>query len=215
MMSFTNTSDIQEWKEKLTTHPHTNSSLQQTLINYSYKKNFNYLSFNQKKILPIYKYNCIGTRMLIAFSLHTQKKKMGTTHCLRHGFILVLVLFLSSISCLDSKVEVSYDTRGIKIKVDRERILSYSIPNPRSEFGRSLPKLGNQIPVCIHQNRSRAPVLMFDCNEKGYVFTKINFADYGHASGDCGDFRRGNCGAPDTLRLVKKVTKLIYIINNM
>jgi len=49
---------------------------------------------------------------------------------------------------------------------------------------------------------------MFDCKEKGYVFSKINFADYGHSSGDCGNFRRGTCGAPDTLRLVKKVRKI-------
>ncbi|KAG7628306.1 hypothetical protein ISN45_At03g045770 [Arabidopsis thaliana x Arabidopsis arenosa] len=102
---------------------------------------------------------------------------MGTTDCRRHGFILVLVLFLTSISCLASKMDFS-------------------------------SKLGNQIPVCRHQNRSRAPVLMFDCKEKGYVFSKINFADYGHSSGDCGNFRRGNCGAPDTLRLVKKVRKI-------
>jgi len=144
--------------------------------------------------------------MIIAFSL--PKKKMGTTDCRRHGFILVLVLFLTSISCLASKMDVNYDARGIKIEVGRKHNLSDSVPNPRSEFGSSLPKLGNQIPVCRHQNRSRAPVLMFDCKEKGYVFSKINFADYGHSSGDCGNFRRGNCGAPDTLRLVKKVRKI-------
>ncbi|KAL9294847.1 putative beta-galactosidase [Arabidopsis thaliana] len=117
---------------------------------------------------------------------------MGTTDCRRHGFILVLVLFLTSISCLASKMDVNYDARGIKIEV----VWEFS------------SKLGNQIPVCRHQNRSRAPVLMFDCKEKGYVFSKINFADYGHSSGDCGNFRRGTCGAPDTLRLVKKVRKI-------
>ncbi|XP_023638949.1 uncharacterized protein LOC17885221 [Capsella rubella] len=103
----------------------------------------------------------------------------ATTHSRRHGFIiLVLVLFLSSLYCSATKMD----------------------------FGSSFPTLGNdQIPVCRHQNRSRAPVLIFDCKEKGYVFTKINFADYGHASGDCGNFKRGDCGAPATLRLVKKV----------
>ncbi|XP_010412748.1 PREDICTED: beta-galactosidase 11 [Camelina sativa] len=129
---------------------------------------------------------------------------MGATHCRCHGFIIVLVMFLSSISCLPSKLDVYYDARGIKIEVGLKQNLYDSIPNPRSDFGSSLPTLANQIPVCRHQNRSRAPVLIFDCKEKGYVFTKINFADYGHASGDCGNFRRGNCGAPDTLRLVKK-----------
>lgn len=132
---------------------------------------------------------------------------METIQCPRHGFILVFVLFITSAaSCSASKNDVSYDARGIKIEVEyQKRILSDSIPNPRSEFGKSLPKLDNQIPICRHQNRSKAPVMMFDCKEKGYVFTKINFADYGHPSGDCGNFRRGNCGAPDTLRLVKKV----------
>ncbi|EOA25270.1 hypothetical protein CARUB_v10018585mg [Capsella rubella] len=128
----------------------------------------------------------------------------ATTHSRRHGFIiLVLVLFLSSLYCSATKMDVNHDTRGIKVEVGLKHNLSDS--NPRSEFGSSFPTLGNdQIPVCRHQNRSRAPVLIFDCKEKGYVFTKINFADYGHASGDCGNFKRGDCGAPATLRLVKK-----------
>jgi len=74
--------------------------------------------------------------MIIAFSL--PKKKMGTTDCRRHGFILVLVLFLTSISCLASKMDVNYDARGIKIEVGRKHNLSDSVPNPRSEFGSSL-----------------------------------------------------------------------------
>ncbi|CAA0386050.1 unnamed protein product [Arabidopsis thaliana] len=121
---------------------------------------------------------------------------MGTTDCRRHGFILVLVLFLTSISCLASKMDVNYDARGIKIEVGRKHNLSDSVPNPRSEFGSSLLSWAIRFQFVVIKT------------EKGYVFSKINFADYGHSSGDCGNFRRGNCGAPDTLRLVKKVRKI-------
>ncbi|CAH2064258.1 unnamed protein product [Thlaspi arvense] len=38
----------------------------------------------------------------------------------------------------------------------------------------------------------------------GYVITKIDFADYGNPTGKCQEFRHCNCGAPATLRLVKK-----------
>lgn len=49
--------------------------------------------------------------------------------------------------------------------------------------------------------------LDFDC-EKGYVISKITFADYGQATGTCGKFKRGNCGASNTLNIVKKVNNI-------
>ncbi|XP_010507417.1 PREDICTED: beta-galactosidase 15-like [Camelina sativa] len=49
----------------------------------------------------------------------------------------------------------------------------------------------------------RGPIRRLYCQD-GYIITKINFADYGNPTGTCEHFRDGNCGAPATLRLVKK-----------
>jgi len=49
--------------------------------------------------------------------------------------------------------------------------------------------------------------LDFDC-EQGYVISKITYADYGQSTGSCGKFKRGNCGASNTLNIVNKVYKI-------
>ncbi|XP_023638948.1 beta-galactosidase 15-like [Capsella rubella] len=120
-----------------------------------------------------------------------------TTHyCLsRHGFIILLLVTLVSnyVSCLDSRINGSYDnTRDIIIHRYRKRVLS------SSKSGEP-----NQQPLCLETPGPKdiVPILCVD----GYVISDIKFADYGQPTGDCeSTFKRGNCGAPATLRLVKK-----------
>ncbi|EOA25947.1 hypothetical protein CARUB_v10019336mg [Capsella rubella] len=125
---------------------------------------------------------------------------MDTSHSCRcyHGFVLLLVLIYSSVFGFSSKI----DARGIKINVDQKRFLSDSNHHPRSEFMGSLQN-GKEHLACTNHKSVQGPVTRLYCRD-GYVITKINFADYGNPTGTCENFRRGNCGAPATLRIVKK-----------
>ncbi|CAH8268445.1 unnamed protein product [Arabidopsis lyrata] len=122
---------------------------------------------------------------------------METTHSLhRHCFIvLLLVISASYVSCFYSKniINGSYHVRGIKI--DRKRVLS------SSKSGGYQP---NKQPICMDKP-APSDILPIFCGE-GYVIAEIKFADYGQPTGNCekNTLKRGNCGAPATLRLVKK-----------
>ncbi|CAH8268448.1 unnamed protein product [Arabidopsis lyrata] len=118
---------------------------------------------------------------------------MDTLHCRHnHGFILILLLFHSSLFSLASKIDVSDDARGIRIDGDQKRFLTNS------------PQHGKEHVACTNEEPDLGPLTLISCNEPGYVITKINFADYGNPSGTCGHFRHGNCGARATMRIVKK-----------
>ncbi|EOA25459.1 hypothetical protein CARUB_v10018797mg, partial [Capsella rubella] len=134
---------------------------------------------------------------------------METSHYLcRHGFIiLLLVMFLSSLSSLaSSRNNGSFDARGTQIDSDLKHINSNS-----KSGGSSPPPRGKEYPLCGLNKPS----------EDGYVFSQIKFADYGQPSGSsCETLKRGNCGAPATLRLVKenclgKERCRIYITDEM
>ncbi|XP_010426938.1 PREDICTED: beta-galactosidase 15-like [Camelina sativa] len=119
---------------------------------------------------------------------------MGTSHCRRlHGFILLLAMFLSSVFSLASKMD------DVSFHGDRQRSLSGSNDSSLSESG------GSYTMCATHREaKDGEPMpLDFDC-EKGYVISKITFADYGQATGSCGKFKRGNCGASNTLNIVRK-----------
>ncbi|VVB05544.1 unnamed protein product [Arabis nemorensis] len=119
---------------------------------------------------------------------------MGTSHCRhRHGIILLLALFHSYVFGFDSKIDVSDDAKGIKI--DRKRFISSSNNSNQSS---------KEYTECTNQEPDPGPMTRISCDKPRYVITKIDFADYGNPSGTCGQFRHGNCGAPATLRLVKK-----------
>ncbi|KAG7560668.1 D-galactoside/L-rhamnose binding SUEL lectin domain [Arabidopsis thaliana x Arabidopsis arenosa] len=124
---------------------------------------------------------------------------METTHSLhRHGFIvLLLVISVSYVSCFYSKniINGSYHVKEIKTHSDQKRVLS------SSKSGGYQP---NQQPICIDKP-APSNILPIFCGE-GYFISAIKFADYGQPTGDCekNTLKRGNCGAPATLRLVKK-----------
>ncbi|CAH2064263.1 unnamed protein product [Thlaspi arvense] len=117
---------------------------------------------------------------------------MRTSHCRRlPGFNLLLVLFVSFVLGLASTIDVSFHG-------DRKRSLSSSAPSPRT---RSI-----EYTTCADHseaNDGKPIALNFDCR-KGYVMSNISFADYGQATGSCGNFKRGNCGSSNTLNIVKK-----------
>ncbi|KFK34560.1 hypothetical protein AALP_AA5G161700 [Arabis alpina] len=119
---------------------------------------------------------------------------METSHCRHHRvIILLLALFHSCVFGLASKLDVSDYEKGIKI--DKKRFLSNS--NDSSEHGKKYTE-------CTNQEPDPGPLMRMSCDKPRYVITKIDFAGYGNPSGTCGQFRHGNCGAPATLRLVKK-----------
>ncbi|ESQ45186.1 hypothetical protein EUTSA_v10010987mg [Eutrema salsugineum] len=117
---------------------------------------------------------------------------MGTSHYPRlHGCIVLLVLFLSSELGLASAIDVSFHG-------DQKRSLSSSTPSPRGG--------SSEYTMCADHSEAKdgKPIaLNFEC-EKGYVMSKISFADYGQSTGSCGKFKRGKCGATNTLAIVKK-----------
>ncbi|CAA7019134.1 unnamed protein product [Microthlaspi erraticum] len=108
---------------------------------------------------------------------------METSHCLgRHGFIIfILVVFLSSESSFASKINGS--KRG------------------------GIPPQGNEYrPLCGINEPSKDGTTFIAACDKGFVFSEIKFADYGQPTGaSCETLKRGNCGAPATMRIVKKV----------
>ncbi|EOA26053.1 hypothetical protein CARUB_v10019468mg [Capsella rubella] len=119
---------------------------------------------------------------------------MGTSHCRRlHGFILLFVMFLSSVVSLASKMD------HVTFHGDRrKRSLSGSSDSSLSESG------GYKLCVTHREAKDGKPMpLDFDC-EKGDVISNITFADYGQATGTCGKFKRGSCGAKNTLNIVRK-----------
>lgn len=120
---------------------------------------------------------------------------MGTLLCRLYGFILLLVLFLSSVFCLASKMDVPLHGHG-------KRILSGSIHSPRSDSG------ADEYTVCADTSEVEGKMMPpdFDC-QQGDVISAIKFADYGQATGACGTYKRGKCGGRNTLNIVKKVIK--------
>ncbi|VYS60238.1 unnamed protein product [Arabidopsis thaliana] len=128
---------------------------------------------------------------------------MKTSHTFRrrNGFVLLLVLIHFSVFGFSSNIDVSYRARGIKINGDQKRVLSNS-NHPRSDFRKSLQH-GKEHSACTNHKSVRGPITRIFCQD-GYVITNVNFADYGNPTGTCEHFRHGNCGAPATLRLVKK-----------
>lgn len=121
---------------------------------------------------------------------------MESSHYLcRHGFIiLLLVMFLSSVSNLATTINGSFDARDTKIHSDPKHISNN-------------PPRGEEYPFCGLNNPLEDGIIFAPYCDKGYVFSKIKFADYGQPSGSsCETLKRGNCGAPATLRLVKEVT---------
>ncbi|KAL9294848.1 putative beta-galactosidase [Arabidopsis thaliana] len=141
---------------------------------------------------------------------------METSHYFRrHCFIiLLLVMFLSSVSNLASKINnSSFDARGTKINSDPKHISN-------SKSGGS-PQRDKEYPLCGSNNPSEDGIIYAFFCDKGYVFSRIKFADYGQPGGSsCETLKRGNCGAPATLRLVKenclgKERCRIYITDEM
>jgi len=120
---------------------------------------------------------------------------MGDSHCrCLHGFILLVVLFLSFVFSFASKIDVSFHG-------DQKRSLSSSINSSLRESA--------EYTMCATHREAKdgKPIALdFDC-EQGYVISKITYADYGQSTGSCGKFKRGNCGASNTLNIVKKVNK--------
>ncbi|ESQ38230.1 hypothetical protein EUTSA_v10029350mg [Eutrema salsugineum] len=119
---------------------------------------------------------------------------MGTLHCRRlHGLILLLVLFLSSVCSLATMMDVS-------LHGHRKRVLSDS--NIHSPSSNSNP---DEYTVCADSSNASGKLLPpdFDC-DKGDVISEIKFADYGQPSGACGTYKRGKCGARNTLNIIKK-----------
>ncbi|ESQ45184.1 hypothetical protein EUTSA_v10011095mg [Eutrema salsugineum] len=115
------------------------------------------------------------------------------------GFIILrLVMFISFLSGFVLKINGSYDhARDIKIHSDRKRILAGS----KSE---EWPPTGKEYVLCgIHKLPENGPFSSPMC-DKGYVISEIKFADYGQPTGSCETFKRGKCGAPATLQIVKK-----------
>ncbi|KAG7560666.1 D-galactoside/L-rhamnose binding SUEL lectin domain [Arabidopsis thaliana x Arabidopsis arenosa] len=117
---------------------------------------------------------------------------MGDSHCrCLHRFILLVVMFLSSVFTLASKIDVSFHG-------DQKGSLSSSINSSLSE--------SVEYTMCANHREAKdgKPIALdFDC-ERGYVISKITYADYGQSTGSCGNFKHGNCGASNTLNIVKK-----------
>ncbi|ESQ45185.1 hypothetical protein EUTSA_v10011137mg [Eutrema salsugineum] len=120
---------------------------------------------------------------------------MGTLqYCRRlHGFVWLLVLFLSSVFSLASMMDVS-------LQGHRKRILSGS--NTHSPHSNTGP---NEYTVCGDATEVDGRLMPpnFDCDE-GDVISDIKFAFYGQPTGDCGTFKRGKCGPHNALNIVKK-----------
>lgn len=119
---------------------------------------------------------------------------MDTSHCHYRSSILLLILSYLSMFDLASNMDISSDARGNKTD-----------SNPR------------EYTDCGRYGVERMDHMTVSCSQfPGYIITKINFADYGNPTG-CEEnekvFRHGNCGAPATLRIVKKVRKLMNIDN--
>ncbi|EOA25572.1 hypothetical protein CARUB_v10018916mg [Capsella rubella] len=112
----------------------------------------------------------------------------------QHVLIMLLVLLHSSLFCLASKMDVSYnyDERNIMIDGDQKRFLTTS------------SRHGKEHVACTNQEPDPGPLTRISCNGPGYVMTKINFAEYGNPTGTCGHFRHGNCRSQATMRIVKK-----------
>ncbi|KAF3557488.1 hypothetical protein F2Q69_00014819 [Brassica cretica] len=109
---------------------------------------------------------------------------MDTSHCHYQGYILLLVLLYSSMFDVASNIHISSDARGSKTD-----------SNPK------------QYVNCGNYEVERRRMTVSCSKSAEYIITKINFADYGNPTG-CSEehkvSRHGNCGAPDTLRIVKK-----------
>lgn len=120
---------------------------------------------------------------------------MDTSHCHYQGYILLLVLLYSSMFDVASNIDISSDARGSKTD-----------SNPK------------QYVNCGNYEVKRRQMTVSCSKSAEYIITKINFADYGNPTGCSEDHkvsRHGNCGAPDTLRIVKKVRKINKNIDNI
>ncbi|KAF8104309.1 hypothetical protein N665_0175s0035 [Sinapis alba] len=121
---------------------------------------------------------------------------MDTSYCrYRDYYILLLVLFYSSMFDLASNMDISSDARGIKSDSNLKRFLSNSSHKHGKDYLRCQTEEADMDQMSVACDGSLKDII-----------TKINFADYGNPTGceDNKDSRHGNCGARDTLRLVKK-----------
>ncbi|CAH8320504.1 unnamed protein product [Eruca vesicaria subsp. sativa] len=121
---------------------------------------------------------------------------MDTSHFRRRCFILLIVLFYSSVFNLASNMDISDDARGRKINSTPKRFLGSTVDNGTDT--------GDGYILCAEADLE-LPMLDFNCYQtpKG-VIKKINFVDYGNPSGKCEHYRHGNCGAKTAMNVVKK-----------
>ncbi|CAH8320519.1 unnamed protein product [Eruca vesicaria subsp. sativa] len=141
---------------------------------------------------------------------------MDTSHC-RYGgyYILLLVLFYSSMFDLALNLDISSDARDAKTDSNLKRFLS----NSSHQHGKQA-----EYKYCRSEPVKRRDRMSFSCDKSPKdIITKINFADYGNPTGNCEDnkdIRHGNCGASATMRVVKKnclgkQTCLLFISDEM
>ncbi|KAL0725873.1 hypothetical protein Bca4012_040472 [Brassica carinata] len=121
---------------------------------------------------------------------------MDTSHCRCRGYILLVFLFCSFVFGLASNIDISDDARGSKTSTTPNRFLSNSNQNSTD--------MGKEYIECAEADLE-FPHMYISCDKTSKdVVRNINFADYGNPSGKCEHYRHGNCGASNTLRIVKK-----------
>ncbi|KAF8117294.1 hypothetical protein N665_0011s0018 [Sinapis alba] len=121
---------------------------------------------------------------------------MDTLHCRCKGYILPVFLFYSFVFGLASNIDTSDDARSNKTNSAPKRSLRNS-----NYDGKDMGK----IYIRCAESDLKLPSMRISCDETSKdVVRNINFADYGSPSGKCEHYRHGNCGAKDTLRIVKK-----------
>lgn len=121
------------------------------------------------------------------------KNKMNTLHSHRLGYILLLVIFHSSVFGLVSNKNISSDADS-----------TFKSQTAYTHYGKDM---GKEYIMCTEAN-IELPWKLSCTRESKDVVTKINFADYGNPSGKCEHYKHGNCGASTTMKVVKKVSKI-------
>ncbi|CAN7057652.1 hypothetical protein BRARA_D00554 [Brassica rapa] len=121
---------------------------------------------------------------------------MDTSHCHYRGYIVLVFLFYSFVFGLASNIDISDDAKGSKTNSTPRRFLSNSIYHGKD--------MGKEYIRCAESDLE-IPQMDISCEKTSKdVVRNINFADYGNPSGKCEHYRHGNCGASNTLRIVKK-----------
>ena len=129
---------------------------------------------------------------------------MDTSHCHYRGYIVLVFLFYSFVFGLASNIDISDDAKGSKTNSTPRRFLSNSIYHGKD--------MGKEYIRCAESDLE-IPQMDISCEKTSKdVVRNINFADYGNPSGKCEHYRHGNCGASNTLRIVKKVSKIINML---